>query len=218
MNTFFELLNAGGFTLYVLLVCSLVVWAIIFEWLWRSRRLVRDSHTFHLQAMNVLLRRDVRALEDLCQANPLLPGAILLKVALERLRSSDARLKAHWAQAVERQRMLVNQQLRRNLWVLGTIGSAAPFIGLFGTVVGILRSFQDIASTGKGGFAVVAAGISEALIATAAGIIVAVVAVMAYNAFQTRWAGLVLSIRLQTEEWTEILSDSQEWSGASHGA
>ncbi len=89
---------------------------------------------------------------------------------------------------------------------MGTIGSAAPFIGLFGTVVGVLESFQQMAVKGSGGFAVVAAGISEALIATAAGIVVAVIAVMAFNAFQTRWNGLVLTIRVHTEEFSEILS------------
>ena len=89
--------------------------------------------------------------------------------------------------------------------ILGTIGSSAPFIGLFGTVIGILRSFQEMAKTGSGGFAVVASGISESLIATAAGIVVAVVAVMSYNAFQIRWGRLTLLIRLQMEELAEML-------------
>lgn len=102
----------------------------------------------------------------------------------------------------------MNQELKKNLWMLGTIGSAAPFIGLAGTVVGILQAFGEMARKGAGGFTVVAAGISEALVATAAGIIVAVVAVIAYNAFQTRWSGFVLLIRIQTEEFAEILSAS----------
>ena len=71
--------------------------------------------------------------------------------------------------------------LKKNMWVLGTIGSSAPFVGLFGTVWGIMGSFSAIGAAGKAGFAVVAASISEALIATAAGILVAVVAVMFYN-------------------------------------
>jgi biopolymer transport protein ExbB/TolQ len=65
-----------------------------------------------------------------------------------------------------------------------------------------------MAKTGAGGFGVVASGISESLIATAAGIVVAVVAVMAYNAFQTQWSGLVLLIKIQTEELTELLGKS----------
>jgi biopolymer transport protein ExbB/TolQ len=72
------------------------------------------------------------------------------------------------------------------LWVLGTIGSLAPFIGLFGTVWGILRSFHDMATQGSGGFAVVASGISEALVATAAGLLVAIIALAFFNWLQVR--------------------------------
>jgi biopolymer transport protein ExbB/TolQ len=70
--------------------------------------------------------------------------------------------------------------------MLGTVGSSAPFVGLFGTVWGIMGSFSAIGAAGKAGFAVVAASISEALIATAAGILVAVVAVMFYNYLQVK--------------------------------
>jgi len=73
-------------------------------------------------------------------------------------------------------------------------------------VIGILRSFHEMARTGSGGFNVVAAGISESLIATAAGIVVAVIAVMAFNAFQTRWSSLVLTIKLQMEELSEMIA------------
>ena len=129
-------------------------------------------------------------------------------VALERLNSKDARLKGRWFEALERKRQVMNLELRQNLWLLGTIGAAAPFIGLFGTVIGILRSFQEMAKSGSGGFNVVAAGISESLVATAAGIVVAVIAVMAFNAFQTRWGSLVLTIRVSTEELAEILESA----------
>jgi biopolymer transport protein ExbB len=78
----------------------------------------------------------------------------------------------------------VLNELRRRLWILGTIGATAPFVGLFGTVVGIIRAFSDIAASGTSGFEVVAVGIGEALVATAAGIVVAVVAVVANNALQ----------------------------------
>src|SRR5438094_4201896 len=70
--------------------------------------------------------------------------------------------------------------------MLGTIGSAAPFIGLFGTVMGIIRAFHHMAIAGTGGFAVVAGGISEALIATALGLAVGIIAVVCYNYFQAR--------------------------------
>jgi biopolymer transport protein ExbB len=205
MNPLWEMVAAGGFAMYPLVICSLVAWAVIFERLWRYRRLGHELRFFHVEAVNALLRNEPDGLRSLCAQHPALPTSVLLKTGLERLGAKDERLRKQWHEAMERRRQLVNQDLRRHLWMLGTIGSSAPFIGLFGTVVGILRSFHQMAKTGSGGFAVVAAGISESLIATAAGIVVAVVAVVAYNAFQTRWNTLVLTIRLQMEELAEML-------------
>jgi biopolymer transport protein ExbB/TolQ len=74
-------------------------------------------------------------------------------------------------------------QLKQGLGFLATIGSTAPFIGLFGTVVGIINAFRGIAATGSGGMAVVSGGIAEALVATALGIFVAIPAVVAFNHF-----------------------------------
>jgi biopolymer transport protein ExbB len=77
-------------------------------------------------------------------------------------------------------------EFKRYIWVLATAGASAPFIGLFGTVVGILVAFQSMAIMGTGGFSVVAAGISEALISTALGLAVAIVAVIFYNYFSVK--------------------------------
>ena len=74
-------------------------------------------------------------------------------------------------------------QLKQGLGFLATIGSTAPFIGLFGTVVGIINAFRNIAATGSGGMSVVSGGIAEALVTTALGIFVAIPAVVAYNHF-----------------------------------
>jgi biopolymer transport protein ExbB len=74
--------------------------------------------------------------------------------------------------------------LERNLGVLGTLGNNAPFIGLFGTVLGIIRSFADLSHNQAGGMSVVISGIAEALVATALGLLVAIPAVIAFNYFQ----------------------------------
>jgi biopolymer transport protein ExbB/biopolymer transport protein TolQ len=74
-------------------------------------------------------------------------------------------------------------QLKRGLGFLATIGSTAPFVGLFGTVVGIINAFRSIAATGSGGMSVVSGGIAEALVSTALGIFVAIPAVVAFNQF-----------------------------------
>jgi len=76
--------------------------------------------------------------------------------------------------------------LERRLIILGTLGNNAPFVGLFGTVLGIIKSFNDLAVTGSSGVSVVMAGISTALVATAFGILVAIPAVVANNYFHSR--------------------------------
>ena len=91
--------------------------------------------------------------------------------------------------------------LKRNLWALGTVGSSAPFVGLFGTVVGILKAFQSIAIAGAGGFKVVSQGIAAALVATAAGLLVAIYAVIAYNYFVARINSIAMQYRLYTEDF-----------------
>jgi biopolymer transport protein ExbB len=81
--------------------------------------------------------------------------------------------------------VLERSRLEKNLIVLGTLGNNAPFIGLFGTVLGVIKAFNDLAINGSSGVAVVMSGISSALVATALGILVALPAVIANNAFQT---------------------------------
>ena len=95
-------------------------------------------------------------------------------------------LVAAVGRALDRAVSLTYAEMKKGTGGLATIGSAAPFIGLFGTVVGIMNAFQGIAQSGSGGLASVSAGISEALITTAFGIMVAVPAVMAFNYFTTR--------------------------------
>jgi biopolymer transport protein TolQ len=88
------------------------------------------------------------------------------------------------ARALERQAQREVQSLKRGLGLLATVGSTAPFIGLLGTVMGIVNSFQSMAATGSGGLGTVSAGIAEALITTAFGLLVAIPAVMAFNFLQ----------------------------------
>ena len=97
------------------------------------------------------------------------------------------------------------QTLKRGLWVVGTIGSLAPYIGLFGTVVGIIRAFSDMAKHGAGGFEVVAAGISEALVATGAGLFVAIVALMFFNFLQVQVGAIATTYARSCERFLQAL-------------
>jgi biopolymer transport protein ExbB len=90
------------------------------------------------------------------------------------------------AEAMEGERIRLGQLLEKRLGFLGTLGANAPFIGLFGTVLGIIHAFKDLALTEGGGGPAVMAGIAEALVATAVGLLVAIPAVMAYNFFHRR--------------------------------
>lgn len=106
-------------------------------------------------------------------------------VAAETIKSLDLPADA----AEERLHISLSEQklqLERNLGFIGTMGNTAPLIGLLGTVWGIMRAFHDMASTGSAGPSVVAAGIAEALFTTAAGLLVAVPAVLLYNHFVRR--------------------------------
>lgn len=96
--------------------------------------------------------------------------------------------------------------MRKHLWILGTVASSAPFIGLLGTVIGIIKSFESMAIVGTGGFSVVAAGISEALVATALGLGVAIIALIFYNYFQTRIGNLNGLFRVQVGKILQKMS------------
>jgi biopolymer transport protein ExbB/TolQ len=132
------------------------------------------------------------------------PLADVYLVGYERLgRTKKENLEA----AVHRERVKVATSLKNNLWILATIGATAPFIGLFGTVVGIIGAFDELKEVEKGGLDVVSGGISVALYATAAGIFVAIEAVILYNFFNQRLARTAVELRMMTDEFLELLDE-----------
>lgn len=104
---------------------------------------------------------------------------------------------------VKRMQARIIRATKTRLWVLGTIGATAPFVGLFGTVVGIMRSFRSIGESGGGGFAVVSGGISEALVTTAAGIAVGVLAMVLFNYLGVQAGAYSAELRENAEEIAE---------------
>jgi biopolymer transport protein ExbB/TolQ len=110
-------------------------------------------------------------------------------------------------EAVMSQRTVAIGSFKRYLWALGTVGSSAPFVGLFGTVVGILKAFQSMSMAGTGGFKVVSQGIAAALVATAAGLLVAIYAVIAYNYFVSRVGSLAIEYKVFCEEFLLVLGE-----------
>jgi biopolymer transport protein ExbB/biopolymer transport protein TolQ len=110
------------------------------------------------------------------------------------------------ARALDRSKERKLAELRRGLGGLATIGSTAPFIGLFGTVVGIIHAFEGISATGSGGIAAVSGGIAEALVTTAFGILVAIPAVMAFNYFVSSVERFRVEINATSEQLVDYLT------------
>ena len=107
--------------------------------------------------------------------------------------------------AVERNMLLEITNLKRGLAVLATVGATAPFVGLLGTTMGIVNAFQGMAVSGSGGLASIGGGISEALITTAFGLIVAIPAVWAYNYFTTKIDNLTAEMTYVSKEMIDYL-------------
>ncbi len=176
-----HLLWEGRLTVIPLAFLSIVALAILIQQLLRMRGVERRSRELTRKVIDAIVKHDLVTARSLCESTKTPLSGIFMEglrwrnIALEDL---NAVLATARAEALT--------ELKRGLWMLGTIGSLAPFIGLFGTVWGILRSFHDMAIQGSGGFAVVASGISEALAATAAGLLVAIIALAFYNWLQVR--------------------------------
>lgn len=108
---------------------------------------------------------------------------------------------------LDRRAEAVSADLRRGMGVLASVGSIAPFVGLLGTVVGIIDAFQGIAAEGSGGLGAVSAGISEALVVTALGLVVAIPSVLAFNHLSSQVDGLVLAIDQARGEFADFLEN-----------
>jgi len=204
-DNFSAMLAQGGLTLYPLGLCSIITVAVFLERLWYYRGAVEATRALTARVVGSLQDNDLPTARAIC-GNISSPASRALGGALGLLKRKPERV----AQTLDISRLQENLLLKERLWLLGTIGSMAPFIGLFGTVVGIIKAFRHMALTGSGGFAVVAAGISEALIATAAGLIVAIVSIIAYNYLMVRANRIATELKLSCESLAGALHDFDE--------
>jgi biopolymer transport protein ExbB len=133
------------------------------------------------------------------------PVADIFLVGYERVGRAKPE---HVATAVHRERLRVNQYLRARMWVLGTVGATAPFVGLFGTVVGIMKAMSGFRADEEVKFTTVSGPISDALIVTAVGIGVAVGAVVLFNFFSQRANRIATEMKLLTDEFLELLLET----------
>ncbi len=167
--------------LIVLALASISSWAVI---LLKYRELSRaedDTRRF----LEAYIGGPLEAAYEVARDRVASPMAAIFRVGFEELSSRDPRPAGERVESVIRRLEWVRTEevhrLERGLSFLATVGSSAPFVGLFGTVVGIMNAITDIGTSGSASLAVVAPGIAEALVATAVGLFAAIPAVIAYN-------------------------------------
>ncbi|RJO64408.1 MAG: MotA/TolQ/ExbB proton channel family protein [Myxococcales bacterium] len=174
-------LIGGEPILYLLVLLSLLSVAVVLERYTTYLRNRIDLPSFTGKIVNLLNVRDMEGALSAAEAI----RAAEARVAAEGLRNFD-KGPTVVTELMESMAMREQQQLDRRVTILGTVGANAPFIGLLGTVLGIIKAFNDLAFNSQGGPSVVMAGIAEALVATAVGLLVAIPAVVFFNYFKNR--------------------------------
>lgn len=158
---------------------------------WDSKKIIKLAEAHETSALarlfKAIVARYERGLED--------PDGGLTPIELAR----------HEA---ERRQHVISHELRRGMSILATVGSVSPFIGLLGTVIGIIAAFQGIAATGSGGLGAVSAGISEALIETAVGLMVAIPAVFQFNYLTGRVGAVELALSRSAGELLDEMENN----------
>lgn len=201
----FELIKAGGWVMWPIILCSVAALAIIGERFWSLQKKYVAPPNLLAQVKQLLDRDELEPahLTALRDSSPL--GRILAAGLVNRDHDREV-----VKEAVENTGRHVVPELERYLRTLGTIAAISPFLGLFGTVVGMIQMFSGIGQHGVGDPSIVAAGISTALITTAAGLAVAIPALMFYRYFRGRVNELVLEMEQESIKLVEILHGERE--------
>lgn len=197
-----QLIRVGGFTMYVLLSFSILSLAIIIErYVYYRKRSKVKRENFMGNIAKELENGNISKALEICKNTDTPYSSVVY---------SGLRLYGHnelvVCNTMEREVTVETTRLERFTSIVGTIGSTAVYIGLFGTVLGIIRAFHDISKSGSGGISVVINGISEALVCTAAGLCVAVPAVIAYNYFVKKVDGFIADMELCASETMDLLN------------
>jgi len=204
MEQIWDLLSQGYGAMGIVLAFSVAALAVAIERAIGQWKFVTRARSLGETVTRCLSRGAFDEGRSACERSRS-PVADVFLVGYERLGRAKPE---HVATAVNRERLRVNQDLRVRLWVLGTVGATAPFVGLFGTVVGIMNAMGRFRGDDEVKFTTVSGPISEALIVTAVGIGVAVGAVILFNFFSQRASRIATEVKLLTDEFLELLLDS----------
>lgn len=196
-------LKIGGVTIYILIVCSFISLTIIVERVMYYKKRQRIDREAFMKAVREELssRSGIEGAKALC-AQTFAPFANVVLVGLNAKGLGEKEIR----DSMERQITVETSGLEHLTSITGTIGSTAVYIGLFGTVLGIIRAFRDISASGASGISVVINGISEALVCTAAGLAVAIPAVIAFNYFSRQIEHFITDMELSASETLNLLS------------
>ncbi len=202
-KSFLDILAIGGFTLYILLLLSCISIAIIILKIIEFRIKSVNIKNFFSKIKTKLKKQSIRDVIVYCESY----NKPVVNVVKEGLLYFYNTKSLDFKNCIERTVSVEVMNLEKYTSIIATIGGIAVYIGLFGTVLGIIRSFHDISLAGSGGISVVIGGVSESLVATAAGLCVAIPAVAAYNfmvraidkfTIEMQYAGSLLKDILET--------------------
>ena len=182
MNLFIRADIVVKSVILILIVCSIYSWAVIFEKVKLFKKINKSTEEFENKFWN---SKSAESFYSNLPATTEDPMALLFKDAMQNLlkRKSRTDLNSRMTTLLDTGIDKQMTKISKGFTFLATVGSTAPFIGLFGTVWGIMNSFQSIAISRNTSLAIVAPGIAEALFATALGLLAAIPAVVAYNKF-----------------------------------
>ncbi|MBX2881506.1 MAG: MotA/TolQ/ExbB proton channel family protein [Granulosicoccus sp.] len=199
-----EIVTAGGWLMLPILLCSIVALAIVGERFFtlRLEKVLPDNLVADVWRMASTRQLDDEKIRDIQQGSPL--GRVLAAGLLNRSQDRDS-MKA----SIEEVGGHVAHELGRYLNALGTIAAVTPLLGLLGTVVGMISVFTNITTVGVGNPAQLAGGISQALITTAGGLMVAIPALMFYRYFRGRVEGLVVEMEKESLKLVDVLQKRQ---------
>ena len=190
-----DLLRSGGPVLIAILLVSLYALYLFFERLFKLSKQRMDVDRLMIRVNAAVRERNLEMALIACE-NHGGPIARVLKAALTRLPYGRAAVEAAFQEATLEE----EQQLTKGLRSLGTIAQIAPLLGLLGTVTGMIVAFSEISQQGTGNPAALADGIGQALVTTAAGLIVAIPALIGYNYLSSRVDNILLEIERRREE------------------
>ncbi|MFT3696479.1 MAG: MotA/TolQ/ExbB proton channel family protein [Kofleriaceae bacterium] len=203
-QSIWDLMSHGGYAMWVVLAFSVIALAVAIERAIAQWSFVTRARQLGDTVTRCLSRGAYEEGRSACERSPS-PIADVFLVGYERAKNSKPE---RVVTATHRERMRVNGELRTRLWMLGTIGATAPFVGLFGTVAGIITGLGGFHKGQQVSFSDVAGPVSEALIVTAVGILVAVEAVILFNYFSQRANRIGTEMKLLTDEFLELLLDA----------